>query len=60
MIDRDKLTKMRSTIGEIVYKMESYIVNNDDVEPIELMQMYIELRDVKDIIMEELLKNHEL
>lgn len=54
MLDKDKLIKMRSTITEIVCKMESYIINDDDIEPVELMPMYIELRDINDILREEL------
>ena len=53
-MDKDKLVKMRSTITGIVCKMESYIVNDDDAEPAELMTMYIELRDINDILREEL------
>lgn len=54
-MDRNKLVLCKEKLIDVVLKMEEYIVNEEDCEPVPMSIMYISVRDVLDIIREELL-----
>lgn len=53
-MDRNILISCKEKLNDVVFKMEEYIVNNEDCEPVSLSIMYISVRDALDIIREEL------
>lgn len=56
-MDRNKLISCKEKLNDVVFKMEEYIVNAEDCEPVTMSIMYISVRDVLDTIREELLKS---
>ena len=59
-MDRNKLILCKEKLTDTVLKMEQYIVNEEDCEPVPMSVMYISVRDALDIIREELIKSYEL
>ena len=55
-MDRNKLILCKEKLTDTVLKMEDYIVNAEDCEPIPMSVMYISVRDALDIIREELIE----
>lgn len=55
-MDRTELSICREKLTDVVLKMEEYIVNEESCEPVPMSIMYISVRDVLDIIREELLR----
>ena len=55
-MDNNDLTTCRQKLSDVVYKMEDYIVNEEDCGPVPMSIMYISVRDALDIIREDLIR----
>lgn len=58
-MDRNRLILCKEKLADIEKKMEEYIINEEDCEPLPMSIMYIQVRDVLDIIRETLKEDYK-